>query len=54
MLDLSKLDQITTKKIISIYKDYRKSVIEGNERIELINEIDEILKKEYKYPENKT
>ncbi len=53
MLDLSKLDQITTEKIISIYKDYRKSVIEGNERIELINEIDEILKKEYKYPEKK-
>ncbi len=49
MLDLSKLDKIKTEKIISIYGDYRKSVIAGNEKKELITQINEILKKEYKY-----
>lgn len=47
MLDLSKLGKNTYKKIISTYQDYKISVIQNNENLELIEKINNILKKEY-------
>jgi len=47
MLDLSKLSKETSDKIILLYQEYRISVIQNNENNELINQINNILRKEY-------
>ncbi|MCK5720719.1 MAG: N-6 DNA methylase [Thiomargarita sp.] len=48
MLDLSKLDEILEKKIIDLFKIYRKSALENKANDNYIIEINEILIKEYK------
>lgn len=48
MLDLSKLNKEVSDKIISLYQNYRISVIENKENKELIFQINDILKTKYK------
>lgn len=48
MLDLSKLDKVLEKKIINLYKKYRKSVLENKTNDKYIFKINEVLINEYK------
>lgn len=48
MLDLSKLDEIQEKKIVNLYKNYRKLTLENKNCDKYLIEINEILLNEYR------
>ncbi|MBR8826955.1 MAG: N-6 DNA methylase [Gomphosphaeria aponina SAG 52.96 = DSM 107014] len=48
MLDLSKLKEEKKREILDLFAEYRKSVINNNENIFLVDTIDKIFKSEYK------
>ncbi len=47
MLDLSILDGDTKERIIKLYNEYRNSVLNDKEDKNIINEINDILRKKY-------